>query len=45
MVDEGNAAARRLYARQQFAETSAFVAARRRGQVRMPEGLARRRVG
>jgi ribosomal protein S18 acetylase RimI-like enzyme len=36
MVDEGNAAARRLYARQRFVETSAFVAARRRGQVRMP---------
>ncbi len=45
MVDEGNAAARRLYARQQFVETSAFVTARRRGQVRLPVGRGAWGVG
>jgi ribosomal protein S18 acetylase RimI-like enzyme len=34
MVDEGNEAARRLYARDGFAECSSFVYARRRGQIR-----------
>jgi ribosomal protein S18 acetylase RimI-like enzyme len=39
MVDEGNAAARRLYARDGFTECSSFVYARRRGQIRTADVL------
>jgi ribosomal-protein-alanine N-acetyltransferase len=47
MVDQGNDAARRLYARDGFIECSSFVYARRRGQIRTAEVLdqARRLAG
>ena len=47
MVDEGNETARRLYARDGFAECSSFVYARRRGQIRTAGVLdqARRLAG
>jgi ribosomal protein S18 acetylase RimI-like enzyme len=45
MVDNENLPARRLYARQQFAERSEFVYARRRGQVRAVLPAGARKAG